>query len=82
MADTNIKNNRCDSCSAPIIWAFTERGKKIPLDPDPDPKGNMVLDNNADDGTVIAVYAKEEDSRARYVSHFATCPDAGMWRKK
>lgn len=73
---------RCDSCGASIFWAFTERGKKIPLDAEPSLNGNMVLDNNLDDGTVLAIYAKQEDSRSRYLSHFVTCPDAHQWRRK
>jgi hypothetical protein len=32
----------CRSCGAPIRWVVTEKGKRIPLDRDPQPDGNIV----------------------------------------
>lgn len=45
---TNV--GACRSCQAPVLWAMTPIGRRMPLDRD---------------GT----------------SHFATCPQAGWWRK-
>lgn len=55
-----------------MIFAETEKGKKMPLDAKPltlfhlEPVGF---------GQVIAVAVKA------YQSHYATCPDADDWRK-
>ena len=71
----------CRSCRAPIEWKKTLSGKSIPLDLEPVPDGNIVLT----DGDVAETLGPLElelldPDRARYVSHFATCPDADQWR--
>lgn len=33
----------CRSCGLPIRWAYTSSAKRIPLDPDPVPGGNLVV---------------------------------------
>jgi hypothetical protein len=32
---------KCTSCGAPIVWAETRSGRKIPLDPGPIENGNV-----------------------------------------
>lgn len=44
-------------CHRPILWCVTERGRMMPVDPDPDAEG-------------------------LYTSHFATCRDAGKFRRR
>ena len=60
----------CRSCDAPIIWALTERGRRIPLDAVP---------------TTGAILVPGTPPTAKfgpvYVSHFATCPNADQHRK-
>lgn len=67
----------CRSCGAPIIWAHTPNGKSMPLDAEPDPTGNIVLD----DGTA-RVEPNQTLTGTRHTSHFATCPHAETWRKR
>lgn len=76
----------CGSCAASVIWTVTHKGRRMPVDAEPVEGGNVRL--RQDGERVIAEYpGKEhpglfdEDDRARYVSHFATCPQAGRWRK-
>jgi len=66
--------SRCRSCRAPIRWATTETGKNIPLDLEPVPKGNLVLEAG-----VVRVVPPGE---GRYVSHFSTCPNSKKHRQK
>ncbi len=33
----------CRSCKAPIVWARTEHGRSIPVDPIARPDGNLEL---------------------------------------
>lgn len=75
----------CRSCGEPIIWAETEKGKRMPVNPEPADNGNLRLVER--DGDVpLAVYdtAKTEalfgDDR-RYLSHFPTCKHATGWRR-
>lgn len=74
---------RCRTCRAPIMWAVSAKtGSRMPLDRDPVDNGNVVLDGNR------ASYLSKADAaapnllgEARYVSHFATCPQAQAHRK-
>jgi hypothetical protein len=67
----------CRSCGAPIEWAVTTKGKRIPLDPGTFDEGNIdVVDGIAyTTGQLTTV-----DRRRR--SHFATCPNANQHRKR
>lgn len=71
---------KCRSCEAPIIWATTDSGKRMPLDFDEHEGGNVFL---AADGT-CRVGRQEEDTTpgtTRHFSHFATCPNADQHRR-
>lgn len=67
----------CSSCGAPIEWAVTEHGKRIPLDLEPTPTGNLVVV----DGIARTLKPTGEGWTLR-VSHFATCPNAGVHRRR
>jgi hypothetical protein len=71
----------CRSCRSPIVWCRThERGQIIPVDPDPREDGNL----ERVEGNIVRVSAQATDlfGGDRYVSHFATCPDAEEWRRE
>jgi len=63
----------CRSCGAPIVWALTLAGKRIPLDP---PEKRLVQRDLAADGTKVV------DLEDTWISHFATCPQADSWRRE
>lgn len=66
---------KCRSCGAAVRWV----GKAI-LDASPVEGGNIEIV-----GTTVRYASKERplfDAGPRYVSHFATCPQAKAWRKK
>lgn len=77
---------RCSSCDAPVIWALTTNGKKIPIDFEPALDGNIVLRRRTD-GALIALVpgpatvGLEDFHDERRKSHFATCPNAKRHRK-
>lgn len=77
----------CGSCGHPVIWTVTHNGKRMPVDAEPVEGGNVRLRGEADGERVIAEYPGKEapslfgDDRERYVSHFATCPQAQSWRR-
>lgn len=61
--------SRCRGCGKEILWAETNHGKKIPLDPKA-PVFSVVSDN----GKLIAVIPSGGLIGERfYVSHFSTC---------
>jgi hypothetical protein len=69
-------SDTCRSCGAPIRWAITDHGNRIPLDPEPAEVGNLILVQR--DGQLHAAHAVP----GTHVSHYATCPQAAEWRKR
>ena len=66
----------CKSCGARVTWARTfATGAPIPLDPVPQPGGNLELKDG------IARVVKPHPAVKLYVSHFKTCPQADAHRK-
>ena len=64
----------CRTCQAPIIWAVTPSGRRMPLDAEPREGGNVTL--RADGVAIVG-----GEGAVRYVSHFVTCPQAGQHRR-
>lgn len=76
----------CSSCEAEITWALTKNDKRIPLDAAPVADGNLIIDHEraTERGmTPVVHYLRkgEETTKDRYVSHFATCPNAEKFRR-
>ena len=69
----------CGTCGAEITWAMTERGARMPLDPMPTPRGNVVYN---DDGTVRILGAATSTALPRFLPHWATCPAPPPRRKR
>ena len=68
---------KCKACQAEMIWAETDKGRRIPLDATPEKRfllGDEVEGSWGD--TRIATMVDV------YTSHFATCPNANQFRKK
>lgn len=83
----NASRSPCRSCAAPMVWAVTPSGKNIPINPDPVPEGNLVVEHKLrDDGRGHFWEARPpspllDQDKPKYVSHFATCPKASAHRK-
>jgi hypothetical protein len=75
---------RCRSCGAEVIWAVTASGKRMPVDADPVPEGNVLLADDGD-GTVHASVMPEAQAllteEPMRLSHFVTCPQADEHRR-
>ena len=64
---------RCRSCGAPVEWAETLKGKRMPFD------GEIVAVRTQ--GSPIWERVIEYVDTTVTPSHFATCPDAKTWRR-
>lgn len=73
----------CRSCRESVIWCLTEQGKRMPVDVEPVPHGNLTL-SDARPTPVATVVSKSgrEPGRRLYISHFATCPKSNQHRRK
>jgi hypothetical protein len=75
----------CRSCDAPIVWATSSGGKRMPVDALPVPDGNveLTLQPGSWVGPVAAVLtAPSLFAKPLRKAHFATCPAAEQWRKR
>jgi hypothetical protein len=70
----------CRECDRPIRWAITERGKRMPLDPEPttDPVTGTAAVHQMDGDLHVRILGKNSpglfDGEWRMVPHFGTCP--------
>lgn len=74
----------CWSCKAAVWWGVTVAGEAIPLDVGSRADGNLVIRRQADGSLRVchaSVVQQSLFSETRYVSHFATCPNADLHRK-
>ena len=81
---------KCRSCQAEIRWAKTPGGARMPLDVSPAPGGNVAVLESKNGPIAVVLNAKGEAAMPflqpspdapRYLSHFVTCPSAGLHRK-
>jgi hypothetical protein len=73
----------CRSCGAVILWAVTKAGKRIPLDAEPCPDGNVfVVQTERGLSAYFPTAGAVMEGCARHKSHFATCPDGPAHRRK
>jgi hypothetical protein len=89
---SGFRTTRCRSCGGEIVWAQTERGKRAPIDAEPNPLGDVVLRARTEptgqgwrDVEPLAIFGVPDEAfpdEPRHTSHFATCPDADRWRRR
>lgn len=68
----------CPQCRKPVVWAVTEAGKRLALDPGPNEDGNQAAYR---DGTPAATWHTRQLRKGqepyrwerRYMPHVATC---------
>lgn len=83
------EKSKCRSCGAAVLWAITEKGKRIPLDAEPNMKGNTMIEAETveENGHMTERFVARivsplfDGSKPRYMPHHATCPDAKKWRR-
>lgn len=82
---------RCRSCHRPIRLVLTEKGRRMPLDPDPAGRSvgleRVTFSGPAPslairEGRVHVLRPDEPWDGDLFVSHFATCPEARRWNRK
>jgi hypothetical protein len=69
----------CRSCGAAIRWVRTDNDRRMPVDAEPVAGGNVELEE-VDAVVTLAHYVEPEPDVERYISRFATCPQAKDWR--
>lgn len=65
----------CKACDAPIEFAITTKGSRIPLNIDSHPDANIIIDDTG----VAHVVPKGQGVR---ISHFATCTQPKRFRRR
>lgn len=81
---TRPKTARCRGCGAEIIWALTEKGKRMPLDAAPSGDGDYVLRSAVfidGDVTAVRVGTGVVTGEGRHRNHWWTCPERDRFRR-
>jgi hypothetical protein len=69
----------CKSCGAEVLWARTRKGRRMPLDAEPSPDGNIRL---ADGVAEVVGEDQRGGNEDLFLSHFVTCPQAAQHRSR
>jgi hypothetical protein len=75
------RRGRCRYCGQPVVWVRTVTGSMMPINPMPDPGGNIIARAAADGGARAAVLNTSMQAdpayagRERFMPHAATCPN-------
>lgn len=76
----------CRSCKAPVRWALTTSGARMQLDAVAVEGGGWLVDGKDTDGRFVCRRVEpllyQHGDAPRFVSHFATCPDAQEHRRR
>lgn len=65
---------RCKRCGEEIVWTVTTNGKKMPVNPEPDPGGTFILDDSEDPPVATFIRESERDEHNDlYVCHLEDC---------
>lgn len=67
-----VMSSKCSSCGAEILWAITERGRRMPLSKATERRAFIV--DRLTDGSEIA------RSRVVYDAHWTDCPNSEAHR--
>ena len=83
-----MRTAKCRGCGAEIVWIPTPGGKSMPCDPEQvvywqSPTGlHKIVTPN---GQVVSASLDGDPQTATgigYISHFATCPEAGKFKRR
>jgi len=82
----------CRACNAPLRWALSRKGRRMPFDYEPHAEGEWTIreirtptETGYRMDSIAEPVGKGLEPAppvgARYRSHFATCPEAARFRK-
>lgn len=71
----------CRSCGASIFFTRSATtGNPMPMDADPIPSGDYIIEDGR--AVYVGTGLTLDYGNDRFISHFATCPNAPMHRKR
>jgi len=80
-------DGKCRTCGDPIRWVIVAAtGSRMPMNPSAIATGNVWVERWDDGIPRVAIASKDNPVPAHavllYTSHFATCKDAALHRRK
>lgn len=78
----------CQGCGAKVFWkANVKTGRAAPVNPEPDPNGNVIMVGNKyqvltkQELAQRSIFDMGEPEQLRYTLHFANCKNADHFRR-
>lgn len=77
-----MRRTTCSTCKVGMLMVATDHGRAMPVDPDPHPDGNVLIE----DGVAHVLHGAElgkarAAGKALRLSHFATCSEPDRYRR-
>lgn len=81
--EEQVTHCKAEHCNTEIVWAETDRGRKMPVDVEPPADGSGNVELWLEGKTIRAtVHGREGTGAGMRVAHFTTCADAEPFRKQ
>lgn len=83
MSQVQLPTTPCRGCRLDIAWVRTTNGKAMPIDPLPNPSGNVIVryENGALVASVLVASDTNRPQGVAFMPHFATCTAINRTRK-
>jgi len=75
-----MDQSNCPFCNELITWANNVHGKKIPINLESFPNGNLIIAGDVV-YKVSPEFKNHHPEEPRYISHIVTCKEKEKWRK-
>lgn len=83
--DPNVRPCNGPRCGVDVRWVLTEGGKRMPLDLEPDPEGNVyrvLVDGKPRARVLGGGDHRPPDGTVMFRPHWATCPDSEVFKRR
>ena len=85
MPERHVATCNGPNCGAEILWCKGSKGGNVPLDAEPTPDGDWVIEGE-DEPQPRAVHLAGDNAATytgpKYTVHWGTCPDRERFRRK
>ena len=76
------RHSLCSGCGQSISWAYTQKGKRMPLDAEPTDRTDQAVYVFDDEQHIRPYQPLLDGDCERYLAHWVTCEQRDIFRRK